>query len=220
MSHRHPPRHGPPEGSPLYARHKTCQVYVGCAASPFDLAHPITYRHNGPAPLRRNAGSASIPARPVSTFEFRILIAMTSPSNTQPPASRPDRRGGRRPGAGGKPGNLNSLPVLRRALGSGSLGSGFSVLGSWFFPPLPLLHLAARHRLKQRKAEQVAALLLNAMIERARSIAERQTINSNEAENPAPQIRPAPSKSADPAKPSNRTHNRQRTIRTQTRSSP
>ena len=84
----------------------------------------------------------------------------------------------------------------------------------------PLLHLAARHRLKQRKAEQVAVLLLNAMMERARSMAERQTINKNEAADPAPQIRPAPSEFANPDKPSNHRHNRQRIIKNQTRNSP
>ncbi len=56
---------------------------------------------------------------------------------------------------------------------------------------LPAPKRGGRRRLKQRKAEQVAVLLLNAMMERARSMAERQTINKNEAADPTPQIRPA-----------------------------
>ncbi len=66
-----------------------------------------------------------------------------------------------------------------------------------------LFHLAARHRLKQRKSEQVAVLLLNAMIERARLIAERRTINNNEASDSAPQIRREPAKKIHPSEPSN-----------------
>ncbi len=150
---------------------------------------------------------------------------MTSPSRAQPPAPKPSRRGGRRPGAGGKPGTLNALKHGRRsAQGVYPERSRRAHLGL-ILATIPetrqaLLHLAARHRLKQRKAEQVAALLLNAMMERARSMAERQTINKSEAADPAPQIRPVPSKSADPAKPSNHRHNRQRTIKNQIRNSP
>ena len=108
------------------------------------------------------------------------------------------KRGGRRPGAGGKPGNLNSLPVLRRALKHGRRSAQLAHLGL-VLATIPearqaLLHLAARHRLKQRKAEHVAVLLLNAMMERARSTAERRTINQNGGQNDAPQIRPATEK--------------------------
>ncbi len=149
---------------------------------------------------------------------------MTSTDNNQPPASKPNRRdlpagrrGGRRPGAGGKHGNLNALKHGRRSAQFAHLGL---ILATIPETRQALLHLAARHRLKQRKAEQVAVLLLNAMMERARSMAERQTINKNAAADPAPQIRPAPSKSVNPAKPSNRRHNRQRTIKNQTRNSP
>ncbi len=129
---------------------------------------------------------------------------MTSTANNQPP-DKPNRRslpaprrGGRRPGAGGKPGNLNSLPVLRRALKHGRRSSQLSHLGL-ILATIPetrqaLLHLAARHRLKQRKAEQVAALLLNAMMERARSMAERQTINKSEATDPALRFAERPKK--------------------------
>jgi hypothetical protein len=55
------------------------------------------------------------------------------------------------------------------------------------------------------------------MIERARLIAERRTINQNGGQNDAPQIRPDPSKFVNPDKPSNRRHNRQRTIKNQIR---
>ncbi len=141
---------------------------------------------------------------------------MTSTASTQPP-DKPNRRGGRRPGAGGKPGNLNALKHGRRSAQFTHLGL---ILATIPETRQALLHLAARHRLKQRKAEQVAVLLLNAMMERARSMAERQTINKNEAADPAPQIRPASSKFVNPATPSNRRHNRQRTIKNQTRNSP
>ncbi len=130
---------------------------------------------------------------------------MTSTANNQPPDEPNGRtlpapkRGGRRPGAGGKPGNLNALKHGRRsAQGVYPERSRRAHLGL-ILAAIPetrqaLLHLAARHRLKQRKAEQVAALLLNKMMERARSMAERQTINKNEAADPAPQIRRATEK--------------------------
>ncbi len=139
---------------------------------------------------------------------------MTSASATQPPASKPNRRGGRRPGAGGKPGNLNALKRGRRSAQFASLGL---VLATIPEARQALLHLAARHRLKQRKAERVAVLLLNAMIERARSTAERRSINHNVGQNDAPQIRRATEKIKSHAKPSNRRHNRQRTIKKQIR---
>ena len=126
---------------------------------------------------------------------------MTSTANNQPPhepnrRSLPARRrGGRRPGAGGKPGNLNALKHGRRSAQFAQLGL---ILATIPETRQALLHLAARHRLKQRKAEQVAVLLLNTMMERARSMAERQTINENEAADPAPQIHPAPARKISP----------------------
>jgi len=42
-----------------------------------------------------------------------------------------------------------------------------------------------------------------AMMERARPTAERQTINKNEAQNPAPQIRREPAEKNSPPEPSN-----------------
>jgi hypothetical protein len=123
---------------------------------------------------------------------------MTSTANNQPPAPKPNRRslpaprrGGRRPGAGGKPGNLNALKHGRRSAQFAQLGALLATIPE---TRQALLHLAARHRLKQRKAEQVAALLLNAMMERARSMAERQTINHTSGQNDAPQIRRATEK--------------------------
>lgn len=147
---------------------------------------------------------------------------MTPTSDNRPPTPSSHRRslparGGRRPGAGAKPGNLNALKHGRRSAQFAHLGL---ILATIPETRQALLALAARHRLKQRKAEHVAARLLNAMIERARRIAERRTINQNEEENPASQIRPAASKFVNPAKPSNPRHNRQRTIKNQTRSSP
>ena len=131
---------------------------------------------------------------------------MTSTANNQPP-DEPNRRrlpapkrGGRRPGADGKPGNLNALKHGRRSAQFAYLGL---ILATIPETRQALLHLAARHRLKQRKAEQVAVLLLNKMMERARSMAERQTINRNKAADPAPQIRPEPARKISPPKPSN-----------------
>ncbi len=123
-------------------------------------------------------------------------------------------RGGRRPGAGGKPGNLNALKHGRRSAQFAHLGL---ILATIPEARQALLHLAARHRLKQRKAEQVAVLLLNAMMERARSTAERRSINHNGGQNAAPQIRRATEKIKTHAEPSNRRHNRQRTLKNQIR---
>ena len=131
---------------------------------------------------------------------------MTSTANNQPPdqpnrrGSSAPKRGGRRPGAGGKPGNLNALKHGRRSAQFAYLGL---ILATIPETRQALLHLAARHRLKQRKAEQVAVLLLNAMMERARSMAERQTINRNEAADPVPQIRPEPARKISPSELSN-----------------
>ena len=127
------------------------------------------------------------------------------------------KRGGRRPGAGGKPGNLNALKHGRRSAQFAYLGL---ILATIPETRQALLHLAARHRLKQRKAEQVAVLLLNKMMERARSIAERQTINRNEAADPVPQIRPEPARKISPPEPSNPKPAGAQSIKNQTRNSP
>ncbi len=124
------------------------------------------------------------------------------------------RRGGRRPGAGGKPGNLNALKHGRRSAQFSHLGL---ILATIPETRQALLHLAARHRLKQRKAEQVAVLLLNRMMERARSMAERRSINHNGGQNDAPQIHPATEKINPHARRSKPRHNRQRTIKNQRR---
>ena len=101
---------------------------------------------------------------------------MTPTSRNHPPAGKPHRRGGYRPGSGGKPGNLNALKHGRRSAQFAQLGL---LLASIPEARRALLHLADRHHLKQRKAEQVATHLLNTMMERARAIAERRTINGN-----------------------------------------
>ncbi len=147
---------------------------------------------------------------------------MTSPASNQPP-DKPNRRGmpapkrgGRRPGAGGKPGNLNAL---KHGLRSAQLANLGLILATIPETRQALLHLAARHRLKQRKAEQVAVLLLNAMMERARSTAERRTINKNEAADPAPQIRCEPEKIISPPEPSNPKPDTAQSIKNQIRKS-
>ncbi len=142
---------------------------------------------------------------------------MTSTANNQPSASKPNRRGGRRPGAGGKPGNLNALKHGHRSAQFAHLGL---ILATIPETRQALLHLAARHRLKQRKAEQVAVLLLKAMMERARSMAERQTINKNEAADPTPQIRFEPGKIISPPEPSNPKPGSAQAIKNQIRNSP
>ncbi len=92
-------------------------------------------------------------------------------------------RGGKRPGAGAPRGNLNSLPVLWRALKHGRRSaqgvyperSRRTQLGA-LLATIPearaaLLALARRYQLKQRKAEEIATLLLSRMMRRAEDIA-------------------------------------------------
>ncbi len=87
-----------------------------------------------------------------------------SASNQRPSAAKKLRRGGRRPGAGAPPGNLNALKHGRRSAQFAQLGA---LLASIPQARDALLGLARRHQLKQRRAEQVAALLLQRLIERA-----------------------------------------------------
>ncbi len=107
---------------------------------------------------------------------------MPTTSENHPPAATPGPRGGYRPGAGAKPGNLNALKHGRRSAQFAQLGL---LLASMPETRQALLGLARRHHLKERKAEQVAARLLNAMMERARATAERRTINQNDGETDA-----------------------------------
>ena len=74
------------------------------------------------------------------------------------------RRGGRRPGAGAPPGNLNALKHGRRSAQFAQLGALLATLPE---ARQALLALARRHRLKQRRAEDVAALLLQRLLNRA-----------------------------------------------------
>ncbi len=82
------------------------------------------------------------------------------------------KRGGRRPGAGGKPGNLNALKHGRRSAQGVYPEPGRRAQLGALLASIPqardaLLGLARRHQLKQRRAERVAALLLQRLIERA-----------------------------------------------------
>ena len=108
-------------------------------------------------------------------------------------ASKP-RRGGRRPGAGAPPGNLNALKHGRRSAQFAQLGALLATLPE---ASQALLAIARRHQLKQRRAEDVATLLLQRLLDRAGQIQnarsnvkppihERRTI-----EQTAPSPRPA-----------------------------
>ncbi len=77
------------------------------------------------------------------------------------------RRGGRRPGAGAPPGNLNALKHGRRSAQFAQLGALLATLPE---AREALLALARRHQLKQRRAEDVAALLLQRLLDRAHQI--------------------------------------------------
>jgi ABC-type Fe2+-enterobactin transport system substrate-binding protein len=139
---------------------------------------------------------------------------MNPTPDNPPPAGKPRRRGGRRPGAGAKPGNLNALKHGRRSAQFSQLGVLLaSIPQTW----QALLDLARRHQLKQRKAEQVAAHLLEAMMERARAIAERRTINETAVKSRAPQIRHAPTRASSATKPSNRQSDCRQAIKNQIR---
>ena len=80
---------------------------------------------------------------------------------------RPSTRGGPRPGAGAPKGNLNELKHGRRSAQFAELGA---LLASIPQARDALLALARRHQLKQRRAEDVAALLLQRLLEHARQI--------------------------------------------------
>lgn len=135
---------------------------------------------------------------------------MPTTSENQPPAATPGRRGGRRPGAGGKPGNLNALKHGRRSAQFAQLGL---LLASIPQTRQALLDLARRHQLKQRKAEQVATHLLNAMMERARATTERRTINESGGETGGSQVPHTPSRTSSATKPSNRQSGRRQAIK-------
>ena len=142
---------------------------------------------------------------------------MTPTSSNQPPAGKPRRRGGYRPGSGGKPGNLNALKHGRRSAQFSQLGL---LLASIPQTRQALLDLARRHQLKQRKAEKVATHLLNAMMERARATAERRTINQSGGETGGTQIPHTPSRASSATKPSNPQSDRRRAIKNQIRKTP
>ncbi len=85
-----------------------------------------------------------------------------------PATNRPrTRRGGRRPGAGAPLGNLNALKHGRRSAQFAQLGALLATLPE---AREALLGLARRHQLKQRRAEDVATLLLQRLLDRAHRI--------------------------------------------------
>ncbi len=138
------------------------------------------------------------------------------------------KRGGRRPGAGAKPGNLNALKHGLRSRQFAELGL---LLASIPEARHTLLALARRHQLKQRRAEEVATLLLSRIVERARQIQEtrsnvqspipeRRSINPNAPQtDPAP-IQPAPATENLGAAPSTAEYTGPRTIDSQIRKPP
>ena len=93
-------------------------------------------------------------------------LRSTCPSGS---AAKKRRRGGRRPGAGAPPGNLNALKHGRRSAQFAQLGALLATLPE---ARQALLALARRHQLKQRRAEDVAALLFQRLLDRAGQIQE------------------------------------------------
>ena len=89
---------------------------------------------------------------------------MLPPSSLQPPPSTPRGRGGPRPGAGARPGNMNALkeghhsPRVQRLIG---------LLTSIPETRAALLALARRQRAQRRQAERTAALLLYQILDQA-----------------------------------------------------
>ena len=83
------------------------------------------------------------------------------------PTPRRSRRGGPRPGAGAPKGNLNALKHGRRSAQFAQIGA---LLASIPQARTALLTLARRHGLKQRRAEEVAAVLLQRLLEHAHQI--------------------------------------------------
>ena len=140
---------------------------------------------------------------------------MTSTANNQPP-DRPNRR--RSPASRGDA-SLRTYPVRAllaapasarpvRFADSDALRSAESdaLLGPLGDASLRTCPVGALHAAPVWAAPillHLAAMLLNAMMERARSTAERQTINQNDAADPAPQIRPATEKIKSHAERSN-----------------
>ncbi len=80
----------------------------------------------------------------------------------EPGASR-SRRGGRRLGSGAPRGNLNALKHGLRSKQFAQLGA---ILASSPAARQSLLALAERHRLKQRRADELAAYILSQVLQR------------------------------------------------------
>ncbi len=120
------------------------------------------------------------------------MPVLTDPEEDQPAPKK--KRGGRRPGAGAPKGNLNALKHGRRSAQFAQLGA---LLASLPQTRNALLNLAQRHQLKERRAEEVAALLLTGVLQRALQIRnarlnppppidERRSIEKTGADEPSP----------------------------------
>jgi hypothetical protein len=97
---------------------------------------------------------------------------LPTPYHSDAMTTNKSRRGGRRPGAGAPPGNLNALKHGRRSTQFAALGA---ILAAMPETRRALLDLARRHNTRQRKAEQVAALLFERLLQRAQHIAETRS---------------------------------------------
>lgn len=79
-------------------------------------------------------------------------------------------RGGKRPGAGAKPGNLNALK-------HGRYSQQFAIVGALLAqdPQIRqvLLDIGKKHQMKQQRASTVAAALFAALFQRAQNTADR-----------------------------------------------
>jgi hypothetical protein len=86
----------------------------------------------------------------------------------------PSRRGGRRPGSGAPKGNLNALKHGRRSRQFAEIGA---LLAQSPKVRETLLAVAARHQIRQRDADEVAAELLARLFQRANEIAGQRLLN-------------------------------------------
>jgi len=76
----------------------------------------------------------------------------------------PGRRGGRRPGAGARPGNMNALKHGRN---SHLVQTLLAALAAHPTTREALIRMARRQRARQREAERTAAVLLRQLLNRA-----------------------------------------------------
>ena len=83
------------------------------------------------------------------------------PSTLQPPSSRPNRRGGRRPGAGAPRGNLNALKHGDNSRQIEQLALALSLVPE---ARVALARLARRQRNQQARARTVAVTILTNLL--------------------------------------------------------